>query len=71
MVEKVNRDLAASIGIHDAAAVIKQIIADADVVQIVSCLYKDGIGYIGKIFDRLDKWMRVEVLDSYRIKKTK
>ena len=46
MAEKVDCDLAASTGVHDGNAVIKQILAGADAVQVVSCLYSNGIGYL-------------------------
>ena len=42
MSEKIGCDLAASTGIHDGEAVIKQLIAGADAVQVVSSLYKNG-----------------------------
>lgn len=57
MAERVDCDLVASTGIHDGDAVIKQILAGADAVQIVSCLYEHGIGYIEQLLDRLESWM--------------
>jgi len=56
MAEKVNCDLAASTGIHDGAAVIKQILAGAKAVQVVSCLYKNGKEHIGKMLGTLEEW---------------
>ena len=41
--DKVNCSLAAATGIHTHEAVIKQILAGADAVQIVSALYENGI----------------------------
>ena len=57
MAEKVDCNLAASTGVHDGDAVIKQILAGADAVQIVSCLYNNGIGYIEQLLERLKSWM--------------
>ena len=66
---KVDCDLAASTGIHDGAAIIKQILAGANAVQAVSCLYKNGPGYINKLLDSVEEWMtrkRFESLSDFR-----
>jgi dihydroorotate dehydrogenase (fumarate) len=66
---KVDCDLAASTGIHDGAAIIKQILAGAHAVQAVSCLYKNGPGYINKLLDAVEEWMtrkRFESLSDFR-----
>ena len=66
---KVDCDLAASTGIHDGAAIIKQILAGAHAVQAVSCLYKNGPGYINKLLDSVEEWMtrkRFESLSDFR-----
>jgi dihydroorotate dehydrogenase (fumarate) len=57
MAEKVDCDLAASTGIHDGDAVIKQLLAGADAVQVASCLYKNGVPYVGAMLERLESWM--------------
>jgi dihydroorotate dehydrogenase (fumarate) len=57
MAEKVNCDLAASTGIHDGDAVIKQILAGADAVYVVSCLYQNGTAYLEQLLGRLESWM--------------
>ncbi len=57
MAQRVNCDLAASTGVHDGDAVIKQILAGADAVQVVSCLYNNGIVYLEQLLDRLESWM--------------
>lgn len=54
---KVNCDLCATTGIHDGQGVIKQILAGATTVQVVSTLYKNGIGILNEIADELNKWM--------------
>ena len=58
MANKVSCDLAASTGIHDGEAVIKQILAGADAVQIVSSLYQNGNWYLKEILNKLELWMK-------------
>ncbi len=57
MAERVDCDLAASTGIHDGKAVIKQILAGANAVHIASCLYKFGPEYIQNILKDMQDWM--------------
>lgn len=57
MAERVNCSLAASTGVHDGEALIKQILAGADAVQVVSALYKNGKGHIGTMLETLEGWM--------------
>jgi len=57
MAEKVDCDLAASTGIHDGDAVIKQLLAGATAVQVASCLYKQGVGHVADLLERLAAWM--------------
>ncbi len=57
MAERVNCDLAASTGVHDGTALIKQILAGAKAVQVVSALYKNGKGHIGVMLKTLEEWM--------------
>jgi dihydroorotate dehydrogenase (fumarate) len=57
MSERVNCDLAASTGVHDGVALIKQILAGAKAVQVVSALYKNGKGHIGAMLRTLEEWM--------------
>jgi len=54
---RVNSDLIASTGIHDAQAVIKQLLAGATATQVVSVLYKKGIGYVSTMLEELKAWM--------------
>lgn len=46
---RVECPLVATTGIHTAEAAIKQLLAGATAFQVVSALYKDGFGAIGKI----------------------
>ncbi len=54
---KVQCDIAASTGIHDSKAVIKQLLAGARAVQIASVLYKKGFREIQIMLDELQQWM--------------
>ncbi len=57
MANKVGCDLAASTGVHDAAAVVKQLLAGANAVQVASCLYKNGPKYVKELLAGLESWM--------------
>ncbi|AOY60620.1 dihydroorotate dehydrogenase-like protein [Desulfococcus multivorans] len=57
MSQRVNCDLAASTGVHDGNAVIKQLLAGAQVVQVVSALYQNGIDYLQEMIAALKNWM--------------
>jgi dihydroorotate dehydrogenase (fumarate) len=54
---RVGCDLIASTGVHDGASVVKELLAGADVVQVVSSLYKHGIEYLEEMTDELKAWM--------------
>jgi dihydroorotate dehydrogenase (fumarate) len=58
MAQKVDCDLAASTGVHDGSALIKQLLAGAQAVQTVSSLYKKGPAHIGTMIESLKKWMQ-------------
>jgi dihydroorotate dehydrogenase (fumarate) len=64
-----NLDIAASTGVHDGSAAIKQILAGAQVAQICSTLYLNGSGIvtemIGEILEFMKKWS-FETIDSFR-----
>jgi dihydroorotate dehydrogenase (fumarate) len=68
--DKVERiDIAASTGIHDGKAVVKQILAGAKAVQVCSVLYKQGEKQIAVILDDLKLWMtrkNYSTLDEFR-----
>jgi dihydroorotate dehydrogenase (fumarate) len=57
MSAKVDCDLAASTGVHDGEAVIKQILAGADAVQVVSCLYQNGPAHIKSMIGDIKEWL--------------
>jgi dihydroorotate dehydrogenase (fumarate) len=57
MAGRVDCDLIASTGIHDGSAVIKQILAGAQAVQVVSGLYRNGIEHLQTMNEELRDWM--------------
>jgi len=57
MAQRVSCDLAASTGVHDGAALIKQILAGANAVQVVSAFYQHGKGHIATLLGALEEWM--------------
>jgi dihydroorotate dehydrogenase (fumarate) len=54
---RVGCDLAASTGVHDATALIKQLLAGASAVQVVSSIYRHGGERIGEMLHDLETWM--------------
>ena len=61
---RIGCDLAASTGIHDAAGVIKQLLAGATVVQLCSTLYLNGLKQIKIILSELESWLNGHGFDS-------
>jgi len=55
--DKVHCDIAASTGIHDGKAVIKQLLAGAKAVQVASVLYQKGFEQIALMNKTLEEWM--------------
>ena len=54
---RVKAHLAASTGVYDAPAALKQILAGAQVVQLASALVKSGIPHMGKILAGVEDWL--------------
>jgi len=54
---RVEVDIAASTGVHDSTALIKQILAGATAVQIVSSIYNKGVGHLQSVLFELENWM--------------
>lgn len=66
---RVRCDLAASTGVHDGKAVIKQLLAGAKAVQVVSALYRKGKGQLGVMLQELEDWMKrhkYKSIDQFR-----
>lgn len=55
--DMVDEDFAASTGVHDGEGVIKQLLAGANAVQVVSTLYKNGAPHIQTMLNELEEWM--------------
>jgi len=55
---RVQCEIAASTGIHDYKAVVKQLLAGASAIQIASALYADGPQVIGQLLKGLEEWMQ-------------
>ncbi len=69
MSNRVKCDLAASTGVHDGKAVIKQILAGANAVQVVSAIYEHGPAYIEQMNLEISEWMisrKFEKTDDFR-----
>jgi len=54
---QVNMSLAANTGIMEGEDIIKMLLAGADVVQVVTTLYKNGINHISKMLGDVQVWM--------------
>ena len=66
---KIKLPLVASTGIHDSEGVIKQILAGAQAVQVVSTIYKNKEKYIAEIINGIENWMNknnYNSLDDFR-----
>jgi dihydroorotate dehydrogenase (fumarate) len=66
---RVSCDLAASTGVHSGEAVIKQLLAGANAVQIVSTVYNNGPEKIQNILKDIKKWMIAQnftTIDDFR-----
>jgi dihydroorotate dehydrogenase (fumarate) len=55
---RVGCNISASTGIHDGKALIKQLLAGADTVQVTSAIYKNGHGIISEMLKELSDWMK-------------
>ena len=54
----INASIAASTGIHDSEALIKQILVGADVAQVASVLYQKDLSAIADLLNGLKEWMK-------------
>jgi dihydroorotate dehydrogenase (fumarate) len=61
---RVKCSLAASTGVHDGTALIKQLLAGADAVEIASTLYKNGHAHVQVMLEELNNWMERKNYDS-------
>lgn len=56
--KKISTDLVASTGIHTGNAAVKQILAGAVAVQVVSALYLHGLGHIQTMLSEIEQYMK-------------
>jgi dihydroorotate dehydrogenase (fumarate) len=61
---RVRCDLAASTGVHDGTALIKQLLAGANAVQVVSAVYRYGGERIAEMLHDLESWMDMQGFSS-------
>ena len=64
MAKRVKMSLAASTGVHDGEAVVKQLLAGATITQVTSAIYKHGPEYISTIVNFLSDWMEEKGFNS-------
>jgi dihydroorotate dehydrogenase (fumarate) len=62
--DKVSCDLAASTGIYNGESIIKQILAGASAVQVVSAMYTDGINVIADMLEFLEHYMQEKAINQ-------
>ena len=62
--KKLRCDISASTGVHTADDVVKMLLAGAGTVQVVSCLYKNGVEYMKTLNDGLKTWMSEKGYES-------
>jgi dihydroorotate dehydrogenase (fumarate) len=64
-------DIAASTGIHDGTAVVKQLLAGAAATQVCSAVYKNGPSVITRMVEFLESWMQEQgfsAIDDFKAK---
>ena len=62
--KKMRCDLSASTGVYTSDDVVKMLLAGATSVQVVSCLYKNGIDTLRELNQGLQQWMERKGYDS-------
>ena len=62
--DKIDVDIAASTGVHSGADAIKQLLAGAKVVQVVSTIYKNHPPVIAQMLEDLKAWMKEKKYNS-------
>lgn len=55
---KLKCNIAASTGIHNSEAIIKQLLAGADAVHLVSVFYKNSFNVIPELIEGIENWMK-------------
>ena len=70
----IKSDIAASTGIHNSEALIKQLLVGANVAQVASILYQKDLSAIAELLEGLKSWMKshnYEKLSDFRGKLSK
>lgn len=62
--DRLHCDVCASTGVHDGSGLIKQLLAGAKAVQVVSGLYKNGFERITTMNNELKNWMEMNDYSS-------
>ncbi|MDF1573414.1 MAG: dihydroorotate dehydrogenase-like protein [Bacteroidales bacterium] len=62
--DKIDCSLAASGGVYTGEAALKQVVAGADAVQIVSALYRNKIEYLNSILAEMEEWLEKKGFNS-------
>ena len=62
--KKMRCDLSASTGVYTSDDVVKMLLAGATSVQVVSCLYKNGIESLRQLNEGLQRWMEKKGYDN-------
>ncbi|MEX2232426.1 MAG: dihydroorotate dehydrogenase-like protein [Cyclobacteriaceae bacterium] len=62
--KKIKGTVVCNTGIHSGKDVVKMLLAGADAVQVVSAVYKKGIGIITGMLQEIEQWMSEKEYDS-------
>ncbi len=55
--DQINAQISASTGVRSGKDVVKQLLAGANTVQVVSALYKEGAPFIATMLEEIKEWM--------------
>jgi len=61
---EIRGSICANSGIFDGKDVVKMLLAGADCVQVVSTIYKHGMGQVGTMLKEMEAWMEKKNYDS-------
>ncbi len=64
--EKVNCDMAASTGVNDGFAALKNILVGATAIQVASALYQNKPAHIGEMLNQMESWMQKKNYNSVK-----
>ncbi|MEX2427536.1 MAG: dihydroorotate dehydrogenase-like protein [Bacteroidales bacterium] len=64
--DKIDCSLAASGGVYTGEAALKQVLAGADTVQVVSALYRNKIEYLNNILAEMEEWLDKKGFNSIK-----